>query len=464
MELSVPDDKYMRMEIILANDDEDAINQAYEFENEEGVFLQEIHELDDNYNIIREVNLLADHSLRRFMDVDLIDFLGKIADKVIVHYPQDFKHDIETLWNKALSHNSAEQKLMWHCSAYGTHLLNEDEVLTKDSGAYGYWVDYRPNEPSMLGYVIEVTGYSDVNVDGRETVLGNVYEVGEYSQHAAYVRQAALLLEYVTLTYSENWGINAGKTISVPRFEYDKDRHRLMSESGDVVGIKYQPWEGKKTMAELLQSEQSKRMCMQIGSTDEHLQKIDAKLAEIRGVPEQIQEAEAVIDVQKSEIPVYKDYLDVAFQKGEKPLFVESQKLNHECSQAIDRALGENSRSGPMAGTQYVNTKQAVNDVIAEYGAERVAWVLSGNVQATVGDGRISQANRDWAGEYDIPKNSVYYLNAHKTIVESFINSFREIEKEREKKAHSNKETEQNKAGSHEQPKKARKPYRGDDR
>ena len=454
-ELSLPDDKDLRMEIILADDDEDAIGQAYELENKEGVSLQELHELDDAYNIIREVNLSADPSLRRFMDVDLIDFLGKIADKVIVHYPQDFKHDIEILWKKALLDNPAEQKLMWHCSSYGTHTLNEDEVFTKNTGAYGYWVDYRPNEPDMMGYVIEVTGYKAK----EDIVIGNVYEVGEYAQHAAYVRQAALPLESVSLTYSNNWGINAGKTITVPHHVYDKDRHRLMSESGDVVGIKYHPLESQMTMAERLQSEQRNRMCMQIGDTNEHLQKIDDKLAKIRGSSEKNQET--VTDIPENEIPVYKDYLDVATEKGEKPLFVASQKLNHECSQAIDRALSENSKSGPMAGTKYVNTEKAINGVIAEYGAERVAWVLAGNIQAAESDGRISQKNKDWAKDYDIPKNSVYHLNAHRTIVDSLVNTFRKFEQERAmpKKSISGKGAEQDKTVIQ---KKSKKPNRRD--
>ena len=489
-ELSVPGEEHTRMEIILADDDEDAINQAYECVDMPEMFLTELHELDENNNIIRDVNLLADHSLRRFADVDLIDFLGKIADKVITHYPQDFKQDIEILWKKALLENPAEQKLMWHCSAYGTHLLNEDEVLTKDTGAYGYWVDYRPNEPSMMGYVVEVTGYSDANVDGRETVLGNVYEVGDYAQHAAYVKQAALPLDSVSLSYSDNWGINAGKTVTVPRHEYDRDRHRLMSESGNVTGIKYHPSEIQMTMAERLRSEQRKRMCMQIGSTDEHLQKIDKKLAIIRGVSERIQEVDAVTnhgvvneiktnsishsqdapaETPKSKIPVYKDYLDVAAQKGEKPLFAASQNLNRECSQAIDRAISENSRSGPMAGTQYVNATQALNDVISEYGAERVAWVLAGNVLAAGSDGRISRDNRDWAGAYNIPKDSVYdyYLsNIHLIIVDNLVKSFRKIEQERAmpEKAPSSKEAEKDNAVGNKQSIIPKKPKRGEDR
>ena len=86
----------------------------------------------------------------------------------------------------------------------------------------------------MLGYIVEVTGYER---DG--TIKGNIFEVGDYAGHAAYVKQAALPLDSVSLTYSNNWGINAEKTITVPREVYDKDRHRLMYVSVKQVLTKF---------------------------------------------------------------------------------------------------------------------------------------------------------------------------------------------------------------------------------
>jgi hypothetical protein len=38
-------------------------------------------------------NMNADSGPRRFMDVGLFDFLGKIADKVIIHHPNDWNID-----------------------------------------------------------------------------------------------------------------------------------------------------------------------------------------------------------------------------------------------------------------------------------------------------------------------------------------------------------------------------------
>ena len=47
-----------RMEVLAANNDADAIKEAQELcEEGEGIVLLELHELDDNYDIIRNVDL-----------------------------------------------------------------------------------------------------------------------------------------------------------------------------------------------------------------------------------------------------------------------------------------------------------------------------------------------------------------------------------------------------------------------
>ena len=280
-EISVPDMEFPHFVIFHAGNDVDAIVEAHELCEDmesEGSYLLELHEVSEDYDIIREIDLrLHDPEARRFMDVDILDFLGQIADKTIIHCPDDFKIDVEVLWKAALSENPSEKRLMWHCCSYGTHILPEDEVFIKSTGSHGYWVDYRPKEPDMVGYAVEVTGYRD------ETVVGNVYDVGNYYSHTQHVRENSLVLDAVSLTYDDSWGINAGKTISVPRYEYDQDRHRLMSESGRVTAIKYHPSEASRTMAELLKSEKDKYMAMPVGDIKEHLEKLEGKLLELRG-------------------------------------------------------------------------------------------------------------------------------------------------------------------------------------
>ena len=324
-EINNPDKSaFPNFEIFSAKNDVDAIREAHKIcdnANDADVFLLEMHEVDDDYNIVRELDLLNhDPDLRRYMNVDLIDFLGQIADRVIVHYPSDFELDVEELREIAQLSNHRENRFMWHCSAFGTRLLPENDVFIRGTGSYNYWVDYRANDPDMVGYAIEVLGKRNSLANGNgETVIGNVYELGEYACHARYVREKALVLDSVSLTYSSDWGVNAGKTITVPRFEYDNDRLRLMGESGNVVKITYHPSESVKSMYELLKYEQDTRLAMPIGNTQEFLSNLDTKLAKVRNFPEQpTKDVTAVTHPSQSASPTFKQMLRDAQSKADR--------------------------------------------------------------------------------------------------------------------------------------------------
>jgi hypothetical protein len=218
-------------------------------------------------------------SLRRYMDVDLELYLGKIAEKVIIHYPNDWKYDAEHLNKIVDSSNLEDKRLLWHVCSTGTHLKNERDVFIRDSGAFEYMTDYHQNDLDMFGYAVEVTGrYGGI-------VKGNIFEVGDYTEYAKHIRDKSLRLDSVTLTYSDAWGINAGKTITVSRNEYDSDRHRLMSKSGNVIKIRFSP-ASEAELTELLRSERSARMALPIGSTMELLWKMAEKLSAVRGAAE----------------------------------------------------------------------------------------------------------------------------------------------------------------------------------
>jgi hypothetical protein len=107
--------EFPEFQVFDARDDADAVKQAHEISEEwegEDTYLLELHELDDSYNIIREVNLRThDPDIRRFMNVDLIDFMGQVAERVIVHHPKDFLVDTEQLW-KAATDGNRDKNLM----------------------------------------------------------------------------------------------------------------------------------------------------------------------------------------------------------------------------------------------------------------------------------------------------------------------------------------------------------------
>jgi hypothetical protein len=220
--------------------------------------------------------LNGDSGLRRFMDVDLFDFLGKIANKVIIHYPNDWNIDKDEFRRLAASDNPEDKRLVWHTCSTGTHLKTERDVFIKDSGPFQYMTDYHQNDPDMFGYAVEITGQRG------DSVLGNVFEAGDYAEYAKRVRDTALPLDSITLAYSDDWGVNAGKTITVPRKEFDDDRHRLMCESGRVIGLRWHPADETQLDA-LLRDEQARRMSYHIGIQEEHLRKVAGRLAQVRG-------------------------------------------------------------------------------------------------------------------------------------------------------------------------------------
>jgi|GEM_PF-3086980 len=280
-ELKLPDQKDLHFEVFTAVDDVAAVKYAYELCMDwDDVQLMEVHELDDNYDIIREIDLKNhDPSLRRFMDVDLFDFLGHISDKVLIHYRNDWNIDKEFLLKRAESSDPNDKRVAWHVCATSSHQLDERDVFIKESGAFGYWTDYHQNDPDMFGFFVEITGHEN----GK--VYGNVFEVGEYIKHVERVRDIALPIDTVTLEYSESWGVNCGLTITVPRKEYDDDRHRLMCDSGNVISVKMNPFEKDITMADIMKTEQAHRMAMPKGNTQVYLQKLEEKLFAIRGEP-----------------------------------------------------------------------------------------------------------------------------------------------------------------------------------
>jgi hypothetical protein len=233
------------------------------------------------YALVTDAPLSHDSGLRRYMNVDVLDFLGKIAEKTILHYPKDWQIDRETLYRATSSDDLNDRRLVWHVCSFGTHLNSERDVFVIGSWAHGAMTDYRQNEPDMFGYVVEVTGRGE-----KGEVLGNVYEVGDYAEYANHIRDEALPCDTVTLTYSEAWGANAGRVMTVSRAQYDADRHNLMSESGDVVNVRYNP-AYESQLQDVLRAERNTRMSYPIGSPEAHLQKVTAKLAEIRKPPEQ---------------------------------------------------------------------------------------------------------------------------------------------------------------------------------
>ena len=260
-----------------------------------------------DYPLMRDLDPATPPLLNRYMDIDLELYLGKIADKVIIHHPKDWEIDKQTLRKAALSDNPEEKRLFWHVCGFGTHLCVERDTFIRDTFAFNAMTDYRQNDADMFGYFVEVTGMSG------GIIKGNVYEVGDYAKFAKHIRDTAEPLESLTLIYSNECGVNAGKAVNVSRKKYDNDRHYLMSESGNVIEKVYHP-QDKMRLAGLISKERSKRMGFPIASPNTLLRRMANKLAEVRKPIEQPEQQTALSTSQKK--PTLADKLHAAGEKA----------------------------------------------------------------------------------------------------------------------------------------------------
>ena len=120
---------------------------------------------------------------------------------------------------------------------------------------------------------------------------------------------------------------------------------------------------------------------------------------------------------------VYKQSFATARDNGEVGLFHESNERSAACSAAIDKAVADSNYK-----TNFYDLKTAARTVIGEYGADRVAWVLAAMVERSFNDGRYSNANREWAKDFDVPKDvQGCRVQTHPYVLDGFIDEARKI-------------------------------------
>ena len=126
---------------------------------------------------------------------------------------------------------------------------------------------------------------------------------------------------------------------------------------------------------------------------------------------------------------VYPHAADIARQNDELDLYRESNKLNDACAQAIDQAVQDSNYE-----LYHYDLPAAAKSVMAEYGAERVQWVLASTIQRNEWDGRFSHNNKEWAKGFDIPERKFggSVINTHPAILDGFVNNVRKAILEKE--------------------------------
>ncbi|MCD8372187.1 MAG: DUF3849 domain-containing protein, partial [Clostridia bacterium] len=135
--------------------------------------------------------------------------------------------------------------------------------------------------------------------------------------------------------------------------------------------------------------------------------------------------------------PIYLKTAAEAFKDGrdsdEGKLYRDSNSKSKECIAAITKGINEN-----YDYSKYHFDTDFAKDIIAEYGQERVNYVLATVMQNHKGDGRYSEGNREWASTIPISESEDVRhsidTNAHSTLMNSFIDEVRRLEKENENK------------------------------
>ncbi len=150
-----------------------------------------------------------------------------------------------------------------------------------------------------------------------------------------------------------------------------------------------------------------------------------------------------------SDVPVYHEAANYAFEAGELDAYRASMKANIACRDSIEEAINQHYQDNRLESG-------AAKEVLDEFGAERVQYVLANTVQQKDWDGRLSTENKEWAKSVEVcPENSMRFMvdRAHPGLTDLFINEVRSEIREMEKEKASS--VEQEKAAVESAPQKA---------
>ena len=125
--------------------------------------------------------------------------------------------------------------------------------------------------------------------------------------------------------------------------------------------------------------------------------------------------------------PIYRNTAAYARENGEQRLYFASRNANEDCAHAIGKSINAHYDGS------HLDTDAIIETVTAEYGAERVAYVLANTAQVMAEDGRMSRANVEWAQAIDVTidrdRNAGFAVTAelaHATLVDALVTAYRE--------------------------------------
>lgn len=124
--------------------------------------------------------------------------------------------------------------------------------------------------------------------------------------------------------------------------------------------------------------------------------------------------------------PVYPHSLGEAKRNGDTELYKQSRVANIACKRSIEKTIAQNYDG------MHLNADTA-KTVIAEFGYDRVGFVLANTIQQKDWDGRFSRNNKEWAKETFIAQEDNrhdYVVENHPAVLDGFVNQFKRAYKE----------------------------------
>ena len=136
----------------------------------------------------------------------------------------------------------------------------------------------------------------------------------------------------------------------------------------------------------------------------------------------------------KDATPVYPYSAAYAREHGELDAYRTSHKANVACKQAIEAAIREHYRDNSLG-------REGAQQVIEQFGLERVQYVLANTVRQMDWDGRISPDNKAWARNISVyedknhwgdDRNLDFVVASHPGLTDLFTTQVRREAKELE--------------------------------
>lgn len=135
-------------------------------------------------------------------------------------------------------------------------------------------------------------------------------------------------------------------------------------------------------------------------------------------------QADSMLETQRETtraIPLYPHSGEYAREHGEIDAFRVSRKANEACKEAIEAAI--------RAGYDGMHLTADTKEVLAEFGPERVTYVLAATIQNKGWDERFSRDNKAWAAAVPMfeaeDRRYTYVVNSHSTLLNGYVGMVR---------------------------------------